>query len=80
MGKLITLRAHAQRSGAPALAILLETIAADLMGRGYVNSTERRLLLRGLACCETRLVDLYRRAVDAVEELVGEAVEMRKAA
>lgn len=83
MADLIALRAQADRAGAPALAILLGVIVADLAVRGYVNATERRLLLRGLARYEGRLAELYRRAVEVVEALVEQralGVEMRAAA
>lgn len=83
MADLIALRAQAARAGALALVILLGVIVADLAVRGYVNATERRLLLRGMARGVVWLVELYRRAVEVVESLVEQTavgVEMRAAA
>ncbi len=80
MDMLTMLQAQADRAGAPALAILLETIAADLCERGSVNATERRLLLRGLARCEERHAWLYRRAVAAVEAMAEPSTAIREAA
>lgn len=84
MDALIMLRIEADRAGAPALALLLEVIAADLHGRGYVNPTERRLLLRGFARHQgegsAMLARLYRRAVAVVEAIAEPVGEMRKAA
>ena len=83
MDALIILRIEADRAGAPALVLLLEIIAADLHGRGYINATERRLLLRGLTRHQgdgSPLARLYRRAVALVEAIAEPAGEMRKAA
>lgn len=83
MDALIMLRNEADRAGAPALALLLEIIAADLRERGYVNATERRLLMRGLTRHQgegSTLARLYRRAVAVVEAIAEPVDEMRKAA
>lgn len=85
MEALIALQVEATRAGAPALALLLGIIAADLAARGVVYHRERVILARGLARHEvdgsTALARLYRRAVAAVEEIVQPApVEMAEAA